>query len=94
MRAVSLKRAPAVRRRAKLLKARQGDPCEIRWDMECRGVGVTLHEPLLRSRGGDPASEEGTVWTCFMCHSNVHANPIDSIERGWMIHSWEAKVGN
>ncbi len=89
MRAISKKRAKVQRKRKKLIAKRIGAPCEIRWEGYCMGTGVTLHEPLLRSRGGDPASEEGTVWTCSSCHMAVHQFPEEAARRGWMIHSWE-----
>lgn len=88
---VSKKRRPLVRKRSELLKARQGDPCEVRWDELCTFTGTTLHEPLLRSRGGNPGIEDGNVWLCFNCHFNIHAHPAEAHWRGWMLHAWEVK---
>jgi hypothetical protein len=91
IRAVSKKRAVVLRERRKLIAKHSGLPCEVRWGAGCYGIGATLHEPLLRSRGGDPASEEGTCWVCAWCHEQVHRNPLEATRRGFMEHSWERK---
>ena len=92
IRRVSLKRQRANRERRRLMEQHRNDPCLIRWDQDCTGRMQTLHEPLLRSRGGDPTSEEGTVSTCHNCHSQVHANPKEATNRGWMVPSWEGSL--
>jgi len=29
------------------------------------------------------------VSLCRECHSHVHANPAESYELGWLVHSWD-----
>lgn len=28
------------------------------------------------------------VSLCRTCHNHVHANPAESYEEGWLVHSW------
>ena len=84
IRPVSAKRARANRKRTIVLAILKGQPCAVRWGSGCQGVGTTLHEPLLRSRGGDPTVAEGNVWTCGPCHEAIHANPFEATRRGLM----------
>jgi 5-methylcytosine-specific restriction endonuclease McrA len=48
-----------------------------------------VHEPKLRSRGGDPLVKAQCVALCRDCHDWVHQNPADATAEGWMKHSWE-----
>lgn len=43
-----------------------------------------VHEPLLRSRGGDPLDPAQCVALCRPCHSWIHANPAEATAGGWM----------
>lgn len=78
------------RERAKLTERKvAGKPCVARWDEDCRGMAVVLHEPLLRSRGGNPASDEDTIAVCAYCHDAIHRNPVEATARGLMRHAWD-----
>lgn len=88
MRAVSPRRARENRIRAKVLAGMRDLPCQVRWDATCTGRMQTAHEPLMRSRGGDPSDREAMVPTCNRCHEQIHANPKEATERGWMKHAW------
>ena len=76
------KRAPIVAR------LRQG-PCEARIEGVCTGRAETAHEPLLRSRGGDPADEAQMIGICHACHRYAHDHPAEATERGLMRHAWD-----
>lgn len=78
------------RKRAQLVERKvHGKPCVARWDDGCHGMAVTLHEPLLRSRGGDPASDADTIAVCSYCHDAIHRNVAEATERGLMRHAWD-----
>ncbi|WP_368861199.1 HNH endonuclease [Frankia sp. AgB32] len=67
------------------------DPwCRARIDGVCTGLGEDGHEPLLRSRGGDPADPNNIVLLCRACHDHAHANPLVAETLGLMRHSWDA----
>lgn len=51
---------------------------------------VDVHEPKLRSRGGDPYTKTQCVALCRPCHDWIHANPDLAADEGWMKNSWEA----
>ena len=89
IRPVSKKRAAVNRERKKLLEKHKDDPCVVVWDTGCTRRMQTLHEPLLRSRGGNPASEEGTIPVCGHCHRRIHDNPREATQRGWMGSRYE-----
>jgi hypothetical protein len=51
----------------------------------CRtSPGTDLHERLRRSQGGDPTSESTVTLICRGCHSDIHANPEQSRQDGWL----------
>jgi len=58
--------------------------CEIRWDRWCSGYATDGHERVLRSRGGSPIDRKNVLLTCRRCHDQVHANPKEATERGFM----------
>ena len=33
---------------------------------------------------------DNLVLLCRECHSHVHANPEESYEEGWLVHSWDS----
>lgn len=67
------------------------DPwCRARIDGVCTGLAQDGHEPLLRSRGGDPTDPDQIVLVCRACHDWAHHNPEAAGARGLMKHSWEA----
>ena len=92
LRPVSPKRALEQRERRKLVESYSTRPmCPVNWDNGCTRLADDLHEPLLRSRGGDPSSAEDTIPICRHCHDRVHQFPREATKRGWMIPSWEAR---
>ena len=58
--------------------------CEIRWDSECQGWAVQVHEPRKRSQGADICDPAECVTTCRHCHRQVHGNPAEAARRGWL----------
>ncbi len=52
----------------------------------------TLHEPLLRSRGGSPIDPGNVLAVCVgpdSCHDRLHAAPASSLATGLMRSSWD-----
>ncbi len=89
LRVMSAKRRAENRERAKVLRGLvEDDPwCRIRLDGICTGLAQDGHEPLLRSRGGDPADPNQIVLACRACHDWVHNNAAESA--AWLRHSWD-----
>lgn len=55
----------------------------------CKAARATdVHEPLLRSRGGDITDPDQCVALCRSCHDFVHNFPLIALEEGFMKHSW------
>jgi hypothetical protein len=50
----------------------------------CTGQAVTIHEPLLRSRGGSIVDVDNSVAICDPCHRWVHDHPEFARELGLM----------
>ena len=63
--------------------------CEIRWDANCWQQSTEVHEPGMRSRGADICDPDACTAACHYCHAQVHANPAEATERGWLIPSWQ-----
>jgi hypothetical protein len=61
--------------------------CAIRWDDDCQGRSVDVHEPGMRCRGADICDPAQCVVSCRHCHDQVHANPAEATKRAWMIPS-------
>lgn len=63
-----------------ILERSQG-ACEAAFSEHCTGVGSHAHHRLTRARGGghDP---ENLVWTCSICHADLHANPAKADAAG------------
>lgn len=61
--------------------------CQIRWDRDCQGRAVDVHEPLTRARLGSVTDRANCVTTCRHCHDQVHNHPAAARERGWLIPS-------
>jgi hypothetical protein len=57
----------------------------------CDG-GLEGHEPLMRSRGGDPLDPDQIITTCAAHHRWAHANPTEAGEVGLLRHSWEGPI--
>jgi hypothetical protein len=49
-----------------------------------RSASTDAHEPLLRSRGGDPYDPAECIAVCRPCHSWIHDNPKQATVDGWM----------
>jgi hypothetical protein len=50
---------------------------------QCGGFDAgDVHEPLPRSRGGDPLDPEQCVLVCRSCHHLIHTNPRWARESG------------
>lgn len=62
--------------------------CEIACGPVCTGRATAVHEPLLRSRGGDPYDVAACVTTCASCHRAAHDHPVQATRRGWLVPSW------
>ena len=63
--------------------------CEIQWDRGCTGRAVDGHEPLTRARLGSILDRSNVLLTCRYCHSSVHANPAEALDRGYLKSSWD-----
>ncbi len=91
--AASRARARAVSaQRAVVLRAMvEEDPwCRARITGVCTGLAEDGHEPLLRSRGGDPTDPANIQLLCRGCHDWAHHNPDAAEQLGLMRHSWDA----
>ncbi len=67
-----------------ILLIQQIDP-----DHRCGLYLMDVHEPKLRSRGGDILDEEANVATCRPCHDWIHQHPEDAERLGLMKASYE-----
>ena len=74
MRQVSKKRAKVLRKERKLtqeLLIRCGGLCEM-----CGNLpdfrGLSKHEKIKRSQGGDPTNRDNCLMLCGKCHSGCH----------------------
>lgn len=60
----------------------------------CKTARATdVHEPLLRSRGGDIVDPDQCVALCRSCHDWIHDHPKAATVEGWMKHAWD-RVGD
>ncbi len=77
LRPISKKRARTLPKRREALEQRvEGQPCVGRAGSICEGAAVVGHEPLLRSRGGDPTDPKQIIPLCGACHEWVHNFPL------------------
>ena len=72
----------------KLVEARDGGLC-----LRCMAEAVDVHHRIVRGMGGtgDPEVNYGLanlISLCRQCHDHVHANPEESYEQGYLVHSW------
>lgn len=58
--------------------------CEVGWDRRCTGRAQDGHEIILRSRGGSPIDRKNVLLTCRYCHEQIHRNPEEATQRGFM----------
>jgi len=66
--------------------------CQIRWDRDCEGRSVDVHEPRKRSHGADICDPAECVATCRHCHNQVHGHPAEAEARGWLIRSGKRRA--
>ena len=91
MRTISPKRAAKNRERKKMLVEKygpdwkEGHTCEkcLTWT-----YSPHPHEPLPRSAGGSIVDSENVRLVCPTCHTDIHSNPAESYESGWLKYSW------
>jgi hypothetical protein len=60
----------------------------------CGRPATDVHHRKVRGMGGtsDPEVSFGLanlVSLCRLCHTECHANPRESYEQGWLVHSWD-----
>ena len=79
---------PELARNAERRRKRANGMCEVGWNEDCGQVGTEAHHRKPRGRGGSD-HVANLVWCCLPCHSNIHANPDEAHERGWLLHSWD-----
>ena len=76
--------------KAKLLvRARDGDKC-----LKCLGLADEVHHRIVRGMGGSGDDEinyglANLVSVCRQCHQEIHENPSESYETGFLLHSWK-----
>jgi len=65
--------------------------CQARWDNECSGRSVDVHEVLPRGAGGAILSEDLSQFmaVCRYCHTMITDNPAEAHRRGFRKWSWE-----
>lgn len=64
-----------------------GDWCQVRAD-GCWGRATQSHHRKLRSQGGTN-EPENLLRVCAPCHLSIHVHVADSVERGWIVRSWD-----
>lgn len=82
------------REAVRLAGERDGWRCQaedVVLSVACDG-GLEGHEPLMRSRGGDPLDEDQIVTTCAAHHRWAHAHPKEAGQLGLLRHSWEGPI--
>ena len=57
----------------------------------CQRIGVDIHEPLTRARGGSITDPENMVVVCRACHDWIHHNPALATSLRLLVHSYENK---
>lgn len=60
----------------------------------CSRPATDVHHRKVKGMGGTGDEEvafglANLVSLCRECHSHVHANPAESYELGWLVHSWD-----
>lgn len=76
----------------------------VRRDRICRAAGIVRdigcngpldgHEPLPRSRGGDPTDPEQVILVCRQHHDWIHAHPEASYGYGLLIRTTHNQGAN
>ena len=59
--------------------------------VKCSGAANDVHHRQLRGMGGSKLLDypANLISLCRTCHSYIHANPAESYELGYLVHSWD-----
>lgn len=68
----------------RLVRRRAGGKCEAHCTKNCTEQIRHFHHRLMRSQGGK-GTIDNCLGVCLPCHGHIHANPIESYLRGWLI---------
>ena len=65
--------------------------CEVKWDDQCWGKSVDVHEIKRRSQGGQIVGGKDYEYmtACRHCHHLLTINPTKAFALGFAIHGWE-----
>ena len=66
------------------VRRRSGGRCEAHCTKACHGTIQHFHHRLMRSQGGK-GTIDNCLGVCRACHDFVHAHPVESYLRGWLI---------
>lgn len=60
----------------------------------CSRPATDCHHRKVKGMGGTSDNERNfglanLISLCRDCHNHVHANPAESYEKGWLVHSWD-----
>ncbi len=94
MQRVSKKRRATLPARKLCLEAvreRSGGRCECKCSPDCTGRMDTGHEPLKRSRGGDPTDPAQVLAACDRCNFWIEENPTEATRLGLAISRYEGR---
>jgi len=58
--------------------------------VRCGNFASDVHHRKLKGMGGSKLLDTpaNLISLCRTCHSWIHANPAESYELGYMVHSW------
>lgn len=68
------------------VRRRSGGHCEF---PGCPSPIQHFHHRKLKKHGG-PGTLHNCLGLCVVHHQYIHANPKESYENGWLLHSWGA----
>lgn len=74
------------------VRRRSMDRCEAQTPNCRRGGTLHFHHRKLRSSGGQ-GTFDNCLHVCTTCHDYIHAHPLEAVDRGWIIPSWENTAG-
>jgi 5-methylcytosine-specific restriction enzyme A len=69
--------------------SRDGGKCQ-----RCLRPAVDVHHRKPKQMGGTGNADTNfgaanLVSLCRPCHNCIHANPAESYQQGWLVHSWQ-----
>lgn len=91
LRRMSFKRAATLGAREECVRiVKERDKVCQAWRMGgvCSGP-YDAHEPLMRSRGGDPTDPDACILVCRRHHDAIHDFPTKATKLGLLIPSWD-----